>query len=121
MQTETLVVQTSLRDVRAYLEQRILDLEAAGIARERICIDPGIGFGKTVGQNVDLLRYLGQLKSLRKTYPAGVSANQFLERLLDGMLTKGGCGLCCSLCWFYSMGQTHCACMTSPLLTMSCK
>ncbi len=48
--------------VGAELEQRVDDAIAAGIKRERILIDPGIGFGKSVEQNLELLRRLGELK-----------------------------------------------------------
>lgn len=45
------------------LEQRVQDAIAAGIRRDRIMIDPGIGFGKSVEQNLELLRRLGELRS----------------------------------------------------------
>jgi dihydropteroate synthase len=47
-----------VRDVRDFLVQRALICEAAGIARERIAVDPGFGFGKTMAHNLALLRSL---------------------------------------------------------------
>ena len=48
-------------DVRAFLEERLSFAVAAGIPEERICLDPGIGFGKSVEHNVELLSRLGEL------------------------------------------------------------
>ena len=52
-----------VREVTDFLRQRIDTLTAAGIARERLCVDPGFGFGKTVEQNYALLRATRQLRS----------------------------------------------------------
>ena len=52
-----------VREVIAFLRQRIETMTAAGIARERLCVDPGFGFGKTVEQNYALLRATRQLRS----------------------------------------------------------
>ena len=52
-------------DVRAFLAERIEAAVAAGVAEERIWVDPGIGFGKTVEHNLELLRRLGELRDAR--------------------------------------------------------
>lgn len=52
-----------VREVIDFLRERIDTLTAAGIARERLCVDPGFGFGKTVEQNYALLRATRQLRS----------------------------------------------------------
>lgn len=52
-----------VREVTDFLRQRIDTMTAAGIARERLCVDPGFGFGKTVEQNYALLRATRQLRS----------------------------------------------------------
>jgi dihydropteroate synthase len=52
-----------VREVIAFLRERIDTMVAAGIARERLCVDPGFGFGKTVEQNYALLRATRQLRS----------------------------------------------------------
>lgn len=49
-------------DVIAFLQQRVGEMVAAGIERERICIDPGFGFGKTVEHNYALLRNIGRMQ-----------------------------------------------------------
>ena len=49
-------------EVIAFLQQRVGEMVAAGIERERICIDPGFGFGKTVDHNYALLRNIGRMQ-----------------------------------------------------------
>ncbi|MDO4291493.1 MAG: dihydropteroate synthase [Eggerthellaceae bacterium] len=51
-------------EVRDYLRDRCVELEAAGIARERLCVDPGPGFGKTPKQTIELMRNLHELVHL---------------------------------------------------------
>lgn len=65
-------------EVRDYLVAQAAALEATGVARERICIDPGPGFGKTPSQTVELLRNLQEI--VRAGYPvmAAVSRKSFL-------------------------------------------
>jgi dihydropteroate synthase len=52
-----------VREVTDFLRERVATMEAAGIARERICIDPGFGFGKTTEHNYALLRHIGQMQA----------------------------------------------------------
>jgi dihydropteroate synthase len=65
-------------EVRAFLEARVRAVEAAGIGRERIVIDPGFGFGKTFEHNLELLRALGQFASLGLPVLAGLSRKSML-------------------------------------------
>lgn len=51
-------------EVRDYLRERCAELEAAGVARERLCIDPGPGFGKTPKQTIELMRNIHELVHL---------------------------------------------------------
>jgi dihydropteroate synthase len=69
-------------DVKAFLDERLSFAVAAGIAEERICLDPGIGFGKTVEDNVELLRRLDELVALGRPVLVGASRKRFLGRLL---------------------------------------
>lgn len=68
-------------DVHAYLGQRIAVCMAAGIAREKIVIDPGIGFGKTVEHNLSLLRHLDRFADLHCPLLIGVSRKSFIGAL----------------------------------------
>ena len=68
-----------VREVRAYLGQRVEAATAAGIAAARIVVDPGFGFGKTAGHNLELLRNLSSLSK----FPilAGLSRKSTLGKL----------------------------------------
>jgi len=77
-------------EVAAFLEERLSFAIAAGIREERICLDPGIGFGKTVEHNVELLRRLDELVAIGRPVLVGASRKRFLGRLLgDAEATVG--------------------------------
>jgi len=68
-------------EVAAYLAARIADCEAAGIARERIVVDPGFGFGKRVAHNLELLERLALLHALGCGVLLGVSRKSTIGTL----------------------------------------
>lgn len=68
-------------EVYEYLARRVEAAEAAGIGRERIAIDPGIGFGKTLRHNLELLRNLGRFANLGCAVLVGTSRKGFLGTL----------------------------------------
>jgi dihydropteroate synthase len=68
-------------DVKAFLAARIEAAVAAGIARERIEVDPGIGFAKTLDHNLELLRRLRELTELGRPIVLGTSRKSFLGRI----------------------------------------
>jgi dihydropteroate synthase len=68
-------------DVRAFLEERLAFAVAAGIAEERILLDPGIGFGKTVAHNLELLARLEELVAIGRPVVIGTSRKSFIGRL----------------------------------------
>ena len=70
-------------EVKAFLAERVEAALAAGIAEERIWLDPGIGFGKTAAHNLELLRRLGELRELGRPLVIGTSRKSFIGRL-DG-------------------------------------
>ena len=67
-----------VEDVRAFLAERIEAAVAAGVDERRIWVDPGIGFGKTVDHNLELLRRLGELGELGRPIVIGTSRKRFL-------------------------------------------
>jgi len=77
-------------EVEAYLLERAAAAEAAGVARDRIWIDPGIGFGKTLEHNLDLLRALPRLGSHGYPVLAGVSRKRFLGTLTGRDVAERG-------------------------------
>jgi len=69
-------------EVASFLEERLAAAVAAGIQEERICLDPGIGFGKTVEHNLELLVRMGELVALGRPVLVGASRKRFLGRIL---------------------------------------
>jgi dihydropteroate synthase len=74
-------------DVRAFLAERIEAAVDAGIAEGQIWIDPGIGFGKTVAHNLEILRRLGELRDLGRPVVVGASRKSFIGRLTGREVT----------------------------------
>jgi dihydropteroate synthase len=75
-------------EVTDYLASRLEALEQAGIPRERIVVDPGIGFGKTAEHNLTLLRNVARLRSLGRPVLIGHSRKRFLGKLLGRPLDE---------------------------------
>ncbi len=77
-------------EIAAFLEERLGFAVAAGIPEERICLDPGFGFGKTVEQNFELLARLGEIVALGRPVLVGLSRKRSLGRILgDPEATTG--------------------------------
>jgi dihydropteroate synthase len=68
-------------EVKAFLEERMAYAISAGVAEERILLDPGIGFGKTGAHNLELLARLAELLDLGRPIVIGTSRKSFLGRL----------------------------------------
>lgn len=76
-------------EVRAFFEERVAAAVAAGISPERICLDPGIGFGKTAEHNVCLIRHLESLRVNDLPLLMALSRKRFMGELLgDAGLPK---------------------------------
>lgn len=73
-----------VEEVAVWLERRAADCEAAGIAGDRIAIDPGIGFAKTHAQNVELLDRVERFVATGRPVLVGASRKGFLESLGGG-------------------------------------
>jgi len=69
-------------DVLAFLEERVAFAVENGVAEERIAVDPGIGFGKTPDQNLELLRRLEELSTLGRPVLVGVSRKSTVGKIL---------------------------------------
>ena len=77
-------------DVTAFLEERLRFAVDAGIDETRICLDPGIGFGKTADQNVELVRRLDVLLGLGRPVLIGLSRKSTLGKLTGDPAAKTG-------------------------------
>jgi dihydropteroate synthase len=69
-------------EVKAFLEERLAFAVAEGVDEERILLDPGIGFGKTLEHNLQLLRRLYELTALGRPLVVGTSRKSFIGRIL---------------------------------------
>ena len=77
-------------EVKRFLEERLRFAVAEGIAEENICLDPGIGFGKTVEHNFELIRRLDELVALGRPIVVGFSRKSSLGKILgDGEARTG--------------------------------
>jgi dihydropteroate synthase len=71
-------------EVRAFLEERLAFAVSEGVPVERVWLDPGIGFGKTVEHNLELLRRLGEIVAIGRLVVIGTSRKSFLGKLAGG-------------------------------------
>jgi dihydropteroate synthase len=69
-------------EIRDHLAERLEELEQQGIPRERVALDPGVGFGKTAEHNIEILSHIEQFRELRRPVCIGHSRKRFLKRLL---------------------------------------
>jgi dihydropteroate synthase len=76
-------------DVTTFLEDRLAFAVAAGIPEEHVCLDPGIGFGKTPAQNFELVRRLDVLLALGRPVLVGLSRKSSLGRLFEADARTG--------------------------------
>jgi dihydropteroate synthase len=73
-----------LDEVKAFLEERLAFAVSEGVSERRVMLDPGIGFGKTVEHNLELLRRLDELSSLGRPLVIGTSRKSFLAAIAGG-------------------------------------
>lgn len=81
--------QDAVAEVSVFLRERIETLERAGIARGRLCIDPGFGFGKSLEHNLALLKNIGAMQSeLDLPLLAGLSRKSMIGAIIDRPVTE---------------------------------
>ena len=74
-----------ISEITGFLSERIGVAVNAGVAREKILVDPGIGFGKTPGHNLEIIKRLAELKSLGSPLVLGVSRKSTIGMVLGGL------------------------------------
>jgi dihydropteroate synthase len=77
-------------DVASFLDERLTFAVAQGVREESICLDPGIGFGKTVEHNFELLRRLDELVALGRPVVVGISRKSSLGKIMGDPSAKAG-------------------------------
>jgi dihydropteroate synthase len=75
-------------EVRSYLDDRARTCAAAGIERERLCLDPGFGFGKSTVHNLELLAHLEEFADLGLPLSVGLSRKSLVAALTGRALTE---------------------------------
>ncbi len=71
-------------EVKAFLEERLAFAVAEGVEEELVWLDPGVGFGKTVEHNLELLRRLDEIVAIGRPVVVGTSRKSFLGKLTGG-------------------------------------
>jgi dihydropteroate synthase len=77
-----------VREVGGFFSERLKKLKAAGVLKEQIIFDPGIGFGKNVEQNLQLIAGLGSFIRLRRPLLLGVSRKSFIQKLFGAKVNE---------------------------------
>jgi dihydropteroate synthase len=75
-------------EVKAFLEERLAFAVAEGVAEAKVMVDPGIGFGKTLEHNLELLRRLDEIVALGRPVVVGTSRKSFLGRITGREVTE---------------------------------
>lgn len=87
-----------LSEIIGFLEERIQFACEAGVSRDQIIVDPGIGFGKTVHHNLLLLKHLDSLATLGRPILLGTSRKSFIGAVLDKEVTEREPGSWATVC-----------------------
>ena len=72
-----------MEEIKRFLREALVRADGAGVPRERVLVDPGIGFGKTAEHNWVVMRRLSELKDLGSPVLVGTSRKSFIGKLLD--------------------------------------
>ena len=109
MQVDPHYSQGAVTEVKAYLESRVRVFNESGVGKNRLWVDPGIGFGKNLNHNLDLLRHLKQFVTIGERLVIGTSRKSFLEKLLGSeplAMEDRNPGTLASNLWAYQSGAS---------------
>jgi dihydropteroate synthase len=87
-----------LSEIISFLEERIQFASAAGVERKRIIVDPGIGFGKTLSHNLQIIKHLDGLSALSQPILLGTSRKAFIGAVLNKEVTEREPGTWATVC-----------------------
>ena len=94
-------------EVTSYLQERLRVLGECGIPPEAVCLDPGIGFGKTLDHNLELLANLDRVAGLGRPVCLGVSRKGFIGKLCGRELSARDAGSLAVACFAAARGAAH--------------
>jgi dihydropteroate synthase len=95
------------REVAAFFEEQLRVLEESGIPRDAACLDPGIGFGKTLDHTLDQLANLGELSRFARPVCLGVSRKGFIGMLCGRARGERMAGSLAVACIAAARGEAH--------------
>lgn len=101
---EAPVYDDVVAEVHEYLRERVEAAEFAGVDPERIAIDPGIGFGKDLGHNLELIRRIDALLDLGRPVLVGPSRKRFIGTILDLPVDERVEGTIAAVAWMAARG-----------------
>jgi dihydropteroate synthase len=96
-----------VREVREFLEERIRVCRSAGIAMERLAVDPGFGFGKTFEHNMSLLKHLDVIAAIGRPVVLGVSRKGFIGQITGRPRHERVVGSVAMACYCAARGTAH--------------
>jgi dihydropteroate synthase len=96
--------QDVVADVKAWLARRVAAAVSAGIERERLAVDPGLGFAKTADQNLLLMRDVAAFAGLDRPILVGPSRKSFIGRILDAEVDDRVEGTAGAVAWLVANG-----------------
>jgi dihydropteroate synthase len=96
-----------VREVGEFFEDRLHSLAAAGIPPENVCLDPGIGFGKRLEHNLDLLANLGAFRRFAHPLCLGVSRKGFIGTVCGRRVEERMPGSLAVACFAAARGEAH--------------
>ena len=112
-----------VEDIKAFLLERIEACVAAGICRDKLLLDPGFGFGKTLGQNLVLLKRLHEFGELGAPLLVGISRKSMIGALLDAPVEERLYGSLAAAVLAFGQGasvvRTHDVKATADALTVA--
>ena len=123
----TMQLQPSYTDVvaevDAFFADRLEGLAAAGVKAEQVALDPGIGFGKTLEHNLQLLGRLDALRNRKRPLLVGISRKSFIGRLTGAAVQDRLPGSLAGACWAVGLGaaivRTHDVAATRQALQLT--
>ena len=98
------VYEDVVLEISSWLQRRIREAEMKGVSAERIVIDPGIGFGKTVDHNLEILRRLDEFRYLNKPILIGTSRKSFIGKILNLPANNRIEGTAATVAWAITRG-----------------
>jgi dihydropteroate synthase len=91
-------------DILAFLRAQIAAAVRAGVAEDRLIVDPGIGFGKTVAHNLEILRRLDEFRTLGRPVMIGTSRKSFIGQVLGVPVGQRLMGTAATVAWAVAKG-----------------